>query len=154
LVDRVGSVEESDVAGADGAIFRQRVEVQHLVPVARAEEHDGHAFLHLARLPQGEHLEELVEGAEAAGEQHDRLREIYEPELAHEKIVEMKVQLATDIRIVELLRDRYGQADIESLRLRGAAVRCLHDTGATAGADDKAALIVVELLRPTGQSIG
>ena len=43
---------------------------------------------------QREDFEQLVHGAEAAGEDHQRLRQIREPELAHEEVVELEVQFA------------------------------------------------------------
>ncbi|MNC92644.1 hypothetical protein D3C83_91060 [compost metagenome] len=68
---------------------RQRVEVHHLPPVLGSEEHDRHRFLHPARLRQRQQLEQLVERAVAAREHDHRLREIGEPELAHEKVMKV-----------------------------------------------------------------
>src|SRR5690348_2767323 len=115
LVHRVRYVEQLGILGADGAVADQRVEVHHLVPELGAEQDQRHTLLHLASLHQRQDLEELVEGAVAAWEQHHRLGEVDEPELPHEEVMEMHVELAAHIGIVELLvGDRDGETDIES----------------------------------------
>ena len=68
-----------------------------------AEKHDRHALAQLVRLHQGQDLEQLVERAIAAGEQHDRLGQVDEPELAHEEVMKIEVQFSADIRVVEFL---------------------------------------------------
>ena len=47
----------------------------------------------LARLRQREDLEHLVERAEAAGKNDQRLGQVREPELPHEEVVELEVQI-------------------------------------------------------------
>ncbi len=71
----------------------------------------------------------------APGEQHYRLSEIDEPELAHEEIEKMNVQLTAAIGVVELvIGDRYGQANIEALRFMTVATkRASADASALAG---------------------
>src|SRR5215831_17689498 len=86
LVHRIGAVEDLHVLGVDGPVADQRLEIDDLVPVAGAEEDDRQVLLHLARLPQRQYLEQLVERAEAARKDDERLREVGEPELAHEEI--------------------------------------------------------------------
>src|SRR6516165_3392493 len=125
LVERVGAVEKAEIARADRAVFDQRVEINHFVPVFGAKQHDRHAFARFARLYQGQDLEQLVERAIAARKQYDRLGEVDKPELAHEKIMKIEVQLRANIRVVKfLVRDRDGQPDIEPLRLGSAAIGC------------------------------
>src|SRR5512146_2053199 len=107
-------MEKLEIAGADRAVAHQRVEIDHLVPEFPAEQDDWHPLAHLAGLHERQDLEHLIERAEAAGKEHDRLRQINEPEFPHEEIVEMEMQLAADEGIVELLvRDRDGEADID-----------------------------------------
>src|SRR5437868_6349319 len=147
-------MEQMSVLGADRAVAYERLEVQHLVPEFRAEQDDRHSFAHLARLHPRQDLEELVECAEAAREQHHRLCEVDEPELAHEEVMEVDVELAADEGIVELLiRNGNGQADIEPLCLGGTAIGSFHDAGTAAGAYDKAPGGIAELFRPVGQSM-
>ena len=69
--------------------------------------------------------------------------------------MEMEMQLAADERVVELLvgnGDR--ESDIEALGLRGTAVRRFHDAGSAARADDEAPIVMAEVLRPIGQTMG
>src|SRR6266436_3983572 len=140
-------MEDVKLARADRAVFDQRLEIDHLVPVLGAEEHDWHALARLARLHQCEDLEQLVERAIAAGEQHERFGQVDKPELAHEEVVEVKMEAPADIRVVEfLVRDRDGQPDTEPLGFESAAIGRLHDAGTATGADDEAPLLAPELL--------
>ena len=63
LVHRIGAMKKIEVPRADRAIFHQRVEINHLVPVLGAKEHDRHALACLACLDQRQDLEQLVERA-------------------------------------------------------------------------------------------
>ena len=56
-------------------------------------------FGELLGLHQREDLEHLVERAEPARKDHERLRQVREPELAHEEVVELEVQAVGDVRI-------------------------------------------------------
>src|SRR3984893_16638829 len=155
LVYRVCAMEEVEVARADRAIFHQRVEIDHLVPVFGAEQHDRHALARFVRLYERQDLEQFVERAVAAGEQHDRLGQVDKPELAHEEIMEVEAEFPADKWVVKfVVRDRDGQPDIEPLRLASAAAGRLHNAGTAAGADDEAPLLAVELLRPRCQAPG
>src|SRR5205085_3569463 len=155
VVYRVDPVEQFDIGRTDHAVFDHCTEIDNVVPIFGAKQHDWDAFAHLPRLYQGEDFEQFVERAETAREEHNRLGKIDEPELPHEKIMEAEVQLPADIRVVELLvRNRDGEPDIETPCFRGAAVSRLHDAGTTAGADDEAPLLAAQLFRPFGQSPG
>src|SRR6516162_2380413 len=68
--------------------------------------------------------------------------------------MKVKVQFPANIGVVELFWDRDGQPDIEPLRLGSAAIGRLHNPGTSAGTDDKAPLLAVELLRPGSQALG
>ena len=52
LVDRIGKAPQLDVARGDRAVACERVEVDDLAPIVRAEYHDGHWLAQLARLPE------------------------------------------------------------------------------------------------------
>ncbi len=82
-----------------------------LLPVARSVNDDGDLLGQLPRLRQGEQLEHLVQGAESAGKDHQCLGQIREPELAHEKVVELEVQAGRDVGVGHLLE---GQFDVEA----------------------------------------
>ena len=76
------------------------------------------------------------------GKDHERLREIREPELAHEEVVELEVQAVGDVRVRALLE---GQPDVQADRLAAgfarAAVGRLHDSRAAARRDDEAVVV-------------
>src|SRR4051794_8749391 len=100
-------------------------------PVARVDQADGE-LVHLAVLDQRERLEELVQRAEAAGQDHERVRVADEHDLAREEVVEL--QRGVDVAVDVLLE---GQLDVQPDRARadlmGAAVGRLHRARAAAG---------------------
>jgi hypothetical protein len=74
-----------------------------------------------------------------AGHHDHRLRQVAEPELAHEEVMELERQPARDVRVVLLLeRQRDVEADVLALRFGGAAVGGLHDSRTAARAHDEA----------------
>src|SRR4029077_20987521 len=87
---------------------------------------------------QGQRLEELVERAEAAGEDAEGLRVLHEHRLAHEEVAELYYE--RDVLVEPLLE---GQLDVAPDRYAPAiarpAVRRLHDPWAAAG-DDRVAV--------------
>src|ERR1700678_585928 len=97
----------------DGSIPHQRFEIHDFLPETRAIENDRDLFCQLLRLHERKNFEKLVDRSESAGEDHQRLRQIREPELAHEEIVEFEVEFARDERIRQLLE---GKADVQSDR--------------------------------------
>jgi hypothetical protein len=84
-------------------------------------------------------------------EHHQRPRQVREPELAHEEVVELERQPRREVWVRALL---VGEADVEAdgptAGLQGAPVRRFHDAAAPAGADDEP-LVAGEGLRPEGQ---
>src|SRR5271155_1622143 len=91
-------------------------------------------------LQQGEHFPKLVHGAEAPREDDQRFCHLREPELAHEKIVEIEIQIGRDVAIRSLLvRELDAEADGWAASFGGAAIGCFHDAGSAAGAADEAA---------------
>src|SRR3546814_19216618 len=83
---RLDEGEEVEVAGADHAFLDQRIEIDDAVPEFLAE-HQHRDRLDLAGLDQGQQLERLVEGAEAAGEDAHRAGAEPEVHLADRKSV-------------------------------------------------------------------
>ena len=79
-----GAVDDSEqfrIIRTNGSSFGQRLEVDHLVPELLAEQQQRDA-LHAARLDQRQRFEELIERAEAAGEDGDGLGAQQEVDLA------------------------------------------------------------------------
>ena len=139
---RIGVAEQIQVLLGDRAPLRHRLEVEHLVPVLAAVEDDADLLRQLVGLREREDLEQLVAGAEAAGKDHQRLRQVREPELAHEEVVELEVQPVGDVRVGALLE---RQPDVEPDGLAAGLVRAavggFHDAGAAAGRDDEAMVL-------------
>ncbi len=100
-------------------------------------------------LHQRKQLEEFVQSAKAARENHQGLGQVRKPQLAHEKVVELKVQFLTDVRIGRLLK---GKADVQpnalSAGIIGPAIGSLHDAWPPSAADDKAAVIGGQRIAP------
>ena len=93
-------------------------------------------FASFLGLDQREDLEQFVHRAEAARENHQRLRQVREPELAHEEVVELEAEFAGDVRIGKLLeRQTDVQPDGLAAGVRRAAVGRFHDARPAAGAD-------------------
>src|SRR6185369_17683050 len=90
------------VARRDCAGFHQCVEVDHPIPIVLTVDDDAHAFGQLLRLGQRQQLEQFVKSAKAARENHQGLRQVCEPQLAHEEVMELEIQLRSDIRVRNL----------------------------------------------------
>src|SRR5215469_3734641 len=143
VVKRIGSMKQLEVIWTDGPVMNERIKFDDVTPVFVAVKDDRNTFPHLASLDKRQDFKELIERAEAAREQHDRLCKIDEPEFSHEEVVEMDMQFTADIGIVEfLLGDRDRQADVMALGFRRAAISGLHDAWPAAGANNKAPLLI------------
>src|SRR5262252_1430057 len=78
-----------------------------------------------------------------------------EPQLAHEEVVKLEAQTFRDVGIGTLLvRQSDVEPDRAPARIRGAAIRGLHDAGAATGADEEAIVAGLERLRPFGDHAG
>ena len=156
LVDVVGDPEHLQVGSDDLAVGQHGVAepVDQPGPVRRADQHDRERR-DLLGLHQGQRLEQLVEGAEAAGQHDEALGVLHEHRLAGEEVAE--VEPAVDVLVQAGLE---GQLDAEPDRdaagLAGALVGGLHDARAAAGDHREAGLdqLAAELLgrrRTTGR---
>src|SRR5580692_7048706 len=96
-------MEEIQIVGGNGPILHQRFKVYDFLPKTGAVENNRNLLGELSGLDERENLEELVHGSKPAREDHQRLRQIRKPELAHEKVVELEVEFIGDIRVRELL---------------------------------------------------
>src|SRR5579872_3306819 len=86
------------------------LEVDDLVPVLAAINDDQDFLGQLVRLGERQDFKKFVHRAEAAGEDYESLREIREPELAHEEIVKLEIQRRRD-ELVGMLLER--QLDVQ-----------------------------------------
>src|SRR5208337_3790119 len=100
---RVRPVKQLQVFGRDRSGVNQRLEIDHAVPIILAVNNYADALGKFLRLRQSQQLEHLVEGAESSREYHQRLGHVGEPQLAHEKVVKLKIQLGRDVRVGHLL---------------------------------------------------
>src|SRR5262249_8621960 len=90
-----------------------------------------------------------------AGEDDERAREVREPELAHEEVMELERELACDVAVGPLLvRQADVEADGAAALLRCAAVGRLHDAAAAPRADDVAPRARRQALRPPRDEAG
>ena len=111
----VGELEQTEILARDGPPLYESVEVDDVVPILASIQQDGDAPAYLARLHEREQLEQLVERAEPAGEDHQRQGGRHEPPLAHEEVVELEIQLACDVGVfVLLMRQRNIETDIDA----------------------------------------
>src|SRR5580692_1143629 len=143
--------EEIEIFAADHAVTNERIEVDDLVPVVRTVEKNQDPAIQLPSLLQSQYLRHLVQGAEASGKDHQRTREVREPKLAHEKIVELEGQPAGNVGVGPLLvRQSYVEADSPSARLRGAAICGFHNSAPSARADRVSVSVRGETPGPLG----
>ena len=121
LVEVVGEVHEVEVLRRDLALGEHRVAqpAEQAAPVRRAHEHDGERR-DLAGLHQGERLEQLVEGAEAAGEDDERLGVLHEHRLAREEVAEVDADVDPLVHAL-LERQLDAEPDRRAARLAGTA---------------------------------
>src|SRR5918999_2405376 len=134
----VGDRDQVHVVRRDLALGEHPVAqpLEQVAPVARPYEDDGEVP-DLAGLDERERLEQLVEPADPAGEDHEPARVADEHDLAGEEVVELE----RDVELpVEVLLER--QLDAKPNRQRAgvarAAVGGLHHTGPAAGDDGHA----------------
>ena len=141
---RFDGAHEAPIGRVDVAFGNQIVEVDRAPPVLFADEHDGNR-LHLVRLDQVQRFEQLIERPESAGEGDQRPCTQQKVHLAQGKVVEAQRQVRRDIGIRQLLgRQPDVEPDTRCASLERAAIRGLHDAGATPGDDDE--MVAVALL--------
>src|SRR3989338_10673330 len=96
LLERLGrcvrTLQEIDILIRNRAPFGHRLERQHLIPEVTAVQDDGDLLRELVGLREREDLEELVARAEPPGKNDERLRQVREPELPHEEVVELELK--------------------------------------------------------------
>src|ERR1700690_4442515 len=103
LFRRVHDLEKFQALRGNGSRVHHGLEVNQAVPILAAINDDQNLLGQFLCLRESENLEKLVEGPEAARENHQRLGQIREPELAHEEVMEFEIQRWSDMRIGHLL---------------------------------------------------
>ena len=147
----VSIAEEVEIFAPDHFMADECIKVDDLFPVIRAIENNQDPAIQLPCLLQSQDLCQLVQRPEASGKNHQRTREVREPKLAHEKIVELEGQLAGNIGVGPLLMGQsYVETDSPSARFRGTSIRGLHDPAASARADDVSMCMRGEIFGPCG----
>src|SRR5579885_1754938 len=91
ILRSIGELEKLDVLWRDRARVDESLEIDHAVPVFAAIDNDQYFLGQLVGLRERENFEEFVHCAEAARENYQPLRQIREPELTHEEIVELEI---------------------------------------------------------------
>jgi hypothetical protein len=157
LAGVVGDAVEDTVLGRDEApgehlLVHEALEGGPVAAAGGVQQHDG-CRVGLARLRQGEQLERLVEGAVAAGQDHERVRFLQEHHLAGEEVLHGdELGIAGD-ELVRPLLEREADVDPE----RPVPPRALqaggHDPRAGAGHDHPAG-VGDEPRRPARLGVG
>ena len=105
-------------------------------------------------LGQGKDFKKFVERAKASGENDQRFGQIGKPLLAHEEIVELKIEFRSDVLIWILLKRQPDiQADRFSAGFMGAAIGRLHNPGAATGRHHKTMALTRQSTRPVGKHV-
>jgi len=142
-------VKQLQVGRRNRPVLHERIEVNDLFPERGPIQHDRHLLRQLLRLRQRQNFEQLIHGPEATRKHHQRLRQVREPELAHEKVMEFEVQFMGDVGIRKLLKRQPDvQPDGLAVRIHRAAVRRLHDARAAARTHHKPVRALAECLGP------
>src|SRR5262245_53317701 len=89
----VDEPEQPQVLRRDRAVSNQRVEVHDLLPVVRPVQEDDDRPIELVGLRERQDLEQLVQSAESAREGNHGAREVCEPKLPHEEVMELEAEL-------------------------------------------------------------
>ena len=124
--------------------------VEHPLPVGGPDE-DHREVADLARLDQGQALEELVQRPEPARQDDERVGVLHEHRLPGEEVLELDAEV--DVGVEALL---VGQLDVapdrQAATLATAAIGRLHDPGPAAG-DDREAVTGQPPGDPAGQLV-
>src|SRR2546425_918024 len=135
FVRRVADAKELEVVARDLSLSERLLTkpAEEPGPIRRAEQ-DDREVQHLASLDERERLEQLVERAEAPGEDHETLGVLHEHGLSHEEIAEVDPEVDVGVQLL-LERELDVAADGETSGLAAAAVGRLHHARPAAGDD-------------------
>ena len=139
---RVGVGQQVEILLGDRAPFGHRRKIQDLIPVFAAVQDDREFLRQLVGLRERQNFEELVARPEPARKNHHRRRQVREPELPHEEVMEFEVQTVGDVFVRALF---VRQPDIQADRLAAGLVRAaiggFHDARPAARRDDEAVVL-------------
>src|SRR6185295_7541254 len=135
LLGGIGEHDPPEVLGRDRSCrdHRLREEVEERAPVVRSHQ-DQREVPDLAGLDQRRALEDLVHGAEPAGQRDEGVRVLDQHDLADEKVAELEEAVDVRVRLL-LFRQHDVAADRGAPGVLGTPVRRLHDPGAAARHD-------------------
>src|ERR1700692_3111932 len=108
---RVRHLEQFEVWRRDHAGVDHSVEIDDFLPVRAAIDDNDNFLGQFLSLGKGEDFKKFVERAEAPGKDYERFGQIREPELTHEKVMELEVERRRDVGVRILLE---GQIDVEA----------------------------------------
>src|SRR5882724_1379880 len=152
---RVHHLEQVKILRRDDSRIRHGLEVDDFVPILTAINDDEDFLGQFLGLRERHDFEQFVHGAEATRKNHQRLSQVREPELPHEKVVELEVERRRDVGVGILLE---GQIDVKSDRLTagflGAEIRALHNARTSAGGHDETVALGWDLNGPLGEHVG
>src|SRR6266566_4945147 len=133
LVWVVGDADQGELGRADVRPGEHRLlqPGQQAGPVLLADQ-DDRELGDLAGGDQGQRLEQLVHGAEPAGQHHERLRVLDEDRLAHEEVAELQADVDVFVQ-PHLTVQRDARAHRDPAGLGSALVGRLHDPRTAAG---------------------
>src|SRR5690242_10291502 len=118
FLGRIHHAKQVEVFAGDGAGVDHRLEVDDVLPILPAVDEHENFLGQLFSLGKGQNFKELVECAEAAGENDQRLGQVSEPKLPHEKVVKLEIQGRGNEVVRHLLEGKtYVEADAFSLGL-------------------------------------
>src|SRR5277367_471609 len=107
---RVHELEQLQVLGGNRPRIHHRLEVQHLAPVFLPIDRNQNLLRELLRLRQRQNLKKFIQCPKSTRENHQSLREIRKPELAHKEIMEFEIKRWSDVRVWVLFE---GQMNIQ-----------------------------------------
>src|SRR5579863_10603111 len=152
LFRRIHDLEKLQILRRNRSRIHHSLEVDQPVPVFAAVDNDENLLCQLLRLRKRKNFEKLVQGAEAARENHQCFGQVGEPELAHEEVVKLEIQRGSDVGIGHLLE---RQSDIQSHRLRSGLlcpeIGRFHDARTATSRDYEAAPASGNLNGPLAQ---
>src|SRR5271156_345569 len=109
LVHRVRKLNQLVLFRIDHAPAHHGAKIQHLLPIAPPVNQNHIVLREFPRLQQRHHLPKLIHRPESAGKNDQRLGNLREPQFAHEKIMKIKAQFRTDIRVRKLFVRQFNR---------------------------------------------
>src|SRR5215470_11680843 len=136
---RIDHGEQLEILWGDRPRISHDLKIEHLVPVFAAINEHKYFLCQFLGLRQRKYFEEFIQSSEPSWKDDQCLRQVSEPELPHEKVMELEVQRRRDVGVRVLLK---GKIDVEAngfaSRFYRAQVRRFHDAWPSARGHNKA----------------